>query len=139
MNFKIALSVVLLSVAGAVVACPTLPDGSAFEMKSERGPDFSVCYATERGTNATAFGVYFGEHPSFDRKGATKLGKGRVAGRDVVWYKKEPADSKSPLNRETIIEINKRYGAVAHVWVLASTEEELKRRLLALEQIAFGD
>lgn len=139
MKFPATLAVMLALASVRALACPALPANSGFDWVYKQGPDFAVCYANEHGSEETAFGIYFGENPSFRATDAMKLGKGRVAGREVTWYKQAPAEGKSPLGRETVIHIDKRYGAVAHVWVRATTETELEQRLSALEQIAFDD
>lgn len=135
----LALVLFVLGAGNVASACPTLPDNAGVEWIEKQGADFEVCYANEKGSNKTAFGVYFGEHPAFREKKVNMLGKGRVAGREVTWYKSEPPDHESPLGRETVIAIDKRYGALAHLWVRAASEAELERRLAVLEKIVFED
>lgn len=117
--------------------CPVLPADSGLAWIYQQGPDFGVCYATIAGSDSNAFGIYLGNHPNFDPGQAVPLGKGKVAGRDVIWYQQEKSDDSSVLARQTLIVLDKKWDYVAHIWVNAETQQDLQARLSVLERMAF--
>ena len=119
--------------ARSIEVCPILPAQAGLEWTYQEGPDFDVCYAAKPGSKTIVFGIYLGNFPSFKTKDAIRLGKGRVASKEVIWYQ----DNSSTFGRQTIIVLNKKYENFAHVWVVAGTEQELRYRLSILEQIKF--
>ena len=123
-----------LAERGAEV-CPLLPPDSGLTWTYADGPDFGVCYASAPGSNATVFGIYLGNAPSFDPARATRMAAGHVAGKEVIWYRRDSYSGIAPLARQTVIAINNRY--IAHIWVNADTEAQLQERLSILERIAF--
>ena len=123
--------------ARSVDVCPILPAGSGLEWTYSEGPDFDVCRASAPGSNDQAFAIYLGNHPSFHPERAAGIGKGKVAGRRVTWYRQEPSDSGSTFSRQTILPLDPKWGYVAHIWVAASNEQQLLDRLSVLERIAF--
>jgi hypothetical protein len=135
------LSLLLLAaphaLARSVEVCPTLPSGSGLEWTYSEGPDFDVCRASTPGSETMVFGIYLGNHPSFHPARSNRAGKGKVAGRRVTWYRQEPGDSDSAFSRQTLLTIDRRWGYVAHIWVVADTEQELLERLSVLERIVF--
>ena len=123
--------------ARSVDVCPSLPPESGLEWSYHEGPDFDVCTAAKPGSERSAFGIYLGNHPSFHPQRGDCLGRGRVANRRVVWYRKDAANGGPALARQTLLVLNRRQGYVAHVWVGADSEEQLLERLSVLEKIAF--
>ena len=123
--------------AGSAEVCPTLPSGSGFEWTYSEGPDFDICRASTPGSKTMAFGIYLGNHPSFHPERSNRISKGKVAGRRVTWYRQEPGDSDSALSRQTLLIIDRRWDYVAHIWVVADTEQQLLERLSVLERIVF--
>jgi len=95
-----------------------------------------VCRAHASGSDVLAFGIYLGNHPSFDPSDATRIGKGKVAGRRVTWYIQEPHGAAA-LSRQTLLTLDRKWGYVAHIWVAASTEQQLQHHLSVLERIVF--
>jgi hypothetical protein len=116
--------------------CPTLPANSGLSWQYQQGPDFGVCYAIDAATKKDAFGIYFGYHPSFVPSSANLAGSGIVGGVTVQWYKRDSANDPSPFSLETLLEF-KPNSAIAHVWVTASSEEQLDQRLGLIRQLAF--
>ncbi|MFZ2236925.1 MAG: hypothetical protein WAV67_11185 [Dokdonella sp.] len=114
-----------------------MPPNSGLEWSYHEGPDFDVCYASFVGGGARAFGVYLGNFPSFSPEHATVVGNGKIAGRKVKWYRQETADDSSSLARQTLLTLDEKSGYVAHIWVTADTEQQLKDRLAILERITF--
>lgn len=114
--------------------CPVLPADAGFAWTYRQGPDFGLCHASATGSSKTAFGLYLGNHPSFDPGIATAIGKGQVAGREVTWY---APDDGNAQGRQTLIVLNAQWGYVAHLWVSPGTPEEVKARLSALERMSF--
>jgi len=96
-----------------------------------------VCRAHAPRSYALAFGIYLGNHPSFHPERATGIGKGKVAGRRVTWYRQDPGDSVLALSRQTLVTLDRKWGYVAHIWVAADTEQQLLDRLSVLERIVF--
>ena len=131
----LAVAMVFSATAAArsIEACPELPTDSEVVWSYQEGPDFDVCYAHEHGSDATAFGVYLGNHPSFHSDSAVRIGNGRVAGKGVAWYRQESGES--PWARQTVLTLDRKSGYVAHVWVAADTEQQLKDRLSVLERM----
>lgn len=121
--------------ARSVDACPTLPPGSGLEWAYSEGPDFDVCRAFAPGSDDLAFGIYLGNHPSFHPERANRIGKGKIASRDVTWYQQESNDARSTFSRQTLLTLNRREGYVAHIWVSADTEQQLLDRLSVLKRI----
>ena len=105
-----------LAERGAEV-CPLLPPDSGLTWTYADGPDFGVCYASAPGSNAT------------------RMAAGHVAGKEVIWYRRDSYSGIAPLARQTVIAINNHY--IAHIWVNADTEAQLQERLSILERIAF--
>jgi hypothetical protein len=123
--------------ARSAEVCPTLPSSSGLEWAYSEGPDFDVCRAHALGSDESAFGIYLGNHPSFHPERATRIGKGKVAGHRIIWYRQDPGDSSSALSRQTLLTLDRKWGYVAHIWVAADTEEQLADRLSVLERIVF--
>ena len=123
-----------LAERGAEV-CPLLPPGSGLTWTYADGADFGVCYASAPGSKATVFGIYLGNAPSFDPARATRVAAGHIAGKEVIWYRRDSYSGIAPLARQTVIAITNRY--IAHIWVNADTEAQLQERLSILERIAF--
>jgi hypothetical protein len=119
----------------AAEICPLLPPGSGLTWTYAEGSDFAVCYAAAPGSKATVLGVYLGNEPNFDPTRATRVATGYVAGKEVIWYRKDSAAEEETLARQTVIALNGRY--IAHVWVNAATEAQLRERLAILEHLAF--
>ena len=119
----------------AAEICPLLPPDSGLTWSYAEGSDFAVCYASAAGSKATVLGVYLGNEPNFDPTRATRVATGHVAGREVIWYRKDSAAEDESLARQTVIALNGRY--IAHVWVNAATQAQLQQRLSILERIAF--
>ena len=135
--FGLLFLVAPLAAARSVDVCPTLPTESGLAWSYDEGPDFDVCRAAPSGTDAQAFGIYLGNHPSFHPARATRIGKGKVAGRRVTWYRQDVGEDSSAFARQTLLMLDRKWGYVAHIWVHANTEQELQERLLVLERIAF--
>ncbi|MDR2874303.1 MAG: hypothetical protein LBV44_00025 [Methylobacillus sp.] len=114
--------------------CPVLPSGSGIEWTYSEGPDFDVCRAFALGSRNLVFGIYLGNHPSFHPEASNSIGKGKVAGRYVTWYRQ---DSDSAFSRQTLLTLDRKWGYVAHIWVVADTEQQLLDRLSVLERITF--
>ena len=120
--------------------CPSLPTDSGLEWVRHDGPDFVVCYAMEAGGKKQAFGIYFGNHPSFDPSKGTVVMGGSVAGRNVVWYR-GPDDGDKKLSLQTVTSGSDRrpYATKAHVWIGADDEPALRRQLETLQRLDFSD
>ncbi len=116
-------------------SCPVLPADSGLTWTYQGGDDFGVCYAAAAGSNATVIGVYFGNAPTFDPARATAVSKGKVGGREVVWYRHDSAAGGDELGLQTLVYVSRRY--VAHVWVTADSEAQLQQRLSILARMAF--
>ena len=135
------LSLLFLAVpqafARSVEVCPTLPANSGLEWTYSEGPDFDVCRASAPGSKDLVFGIYLGNHPSFHPERSSRIGKGKIAGRRVAWYRQESSDSNSAFSRQTVLTLHRKWGYVAHVWVAADTGQQLQDRLSVLERIVF--
>ena len=116
--------------------CPTLPAGSGVSWTYQQGPDFGVCYAVDSATKKDAFGVYLGFAPSFHPESAKAIQAGNVGGRKITWYQRAPSSDPSAYSRETLVELD-RQGSVAHVWVTASSKQQLAQRLSVLRRLQF--
>ena len=125
------------ALARSIEVCPALPPGSGLEWTYSEGPDFDVCRASAPGSEALAFGIYLGNHPSFHPERSNRISKGKVAGRRVTWYRQDPGDSDSAFSRQTLLTLKRKWGYVAHIWVVADTEQQLLDRLSVLERIVF--
>jgi len=141
MKVFLTLSALLLAAPQAatrsVEVCPTLPADSNAQWTYSEGPDFDVCYAHEPSSDEIVFGIYLGNHPSFHPKRADRIGKGRVGGIRVVWYKRDPDDTNAAFSRQTLLTLGPEMGYMAHLWVAADTEQHLHDRLSVLERIRF--
>ena len=132
----------LLLAAPQVVArsadqCPALPIGSGLEWTHSAGIDFDICRAHANGSTETAFGIFLGNHPSFKPELATPIGDGEVAARRVTWYRQDAGASKAGLSRQTLLSLDRNSGYVAHIWLVAGTEQQLADRLSILKRIVF--
>ena len=133
--------VLLLLLAGSAQAqsgeiCPVLPSGTGLEWKYLQGPDFDVCYALDAQSKQEVFGLYLGYHPSFHPSHEHRAERGYVGKHKVTWYKQGTEGASSAYARETSIPIGE-HGYQAHVWINASTPQELKQRRALLQQIRF--
>lgn len=125
------------ALARSVEVCPVLPDSANLEWDYHQGPDFDVCYAHAPGSDDLAFGIYLGSAPSFHPERASRIGKGKVAGRRVTWHHQEQSDAAPLFSRQTLLTLDRKWGYVAHIWVAADSEEQLAERLAVLEGIVF--
>src|SRR5690606_11115888 len=91
------------ALARSVDDCPALPADSGRGWTDSEGPDFDVCRASAAGAEDEAFGIYLGSHPSFHPERAERIGKGKVAGRRVTWYRQDTGDSNSAFSRQTLL------------------------------------
>jgi len=123
--------------ARSVEVCPALPSNSGLVWNYSEGPDFDVCRASAPGSESQVFGIYLGNHPSFDPERSIRIGKGKVAGRRVIWYRQESTDTNAALSRQTLLTLDRKWGYVAHIWVSADTDQQLLDRLSVLERIVF--
>lgn len=123
--------------ARSVDQCPVLPIGSGLEWTYSEGIDFDICRAHTNGSTQTAFGIYLGNHPSFKPELATPIGDGEVAARRVTWYRRDAATSASDLSRQTLLMLDRKSDYVAHIWLIADTEQQLADRLSILKRIVF--
>ncbi|PZQ17328.1 MAG: hypothetical protein DI564_05820 [Rhodanobacter denitrificans] len=143
MKFLSAIVVAMLAVppalARSVDVCPTLPADTHVEWIYNEGPDFDVCYAHPTDSDETIFGVYLGNHPSFHPKRTNRIGRGKVGGLRMVWYRRSSSDSPAAFDRETLLILDRETGYVAHLWVIAETEQQLQERLSVLERMRFKD
>ena len=135
--FGLVLFAATQASARSVEVCPILPEGAGLEWTYHQGPDFDVCYAHVPGSDDLAFGIYLGNAPSFHPERATRIGKGKVAGRRVAWHRQDESGSSSPLSRQALLTLDRKWGYVAHIWVAADTDQQLADRLSVLESIAF--
>ncbi len=119
----------------ALESCPLLPAGSGLSWSYQGGTDFGVCYATLGGSSATVIGIYFGNEPNFDPSRATPAGSGVVGGWQVVWYRRDSPSGSDAQSVQTLIRVSKRY--VAHVWVSADSQAQLRERLEIVKLLAF--
>jgi len=122
--------------AAPVDRCPSLPANSDLAWQLSEGPDFSVCYATsaKRPTSGT-IGVYLGFHPNFEPKEGQALRSGTIENTPVTWYRKQPASPAFTVGAETIHSLNPH---VAHIWVLAPSQQELVKLMETAEQLRFS-
>lgn len=125
------------AIARSVEVCPALPSGSGLEWTYSEGPDFDVCRASVSGSKRLAFGIYLGHHPSFHPERSDSISPGKVAGRRVTWYRRESGGSDSAFSRQTLLTLDRKWGHVAHIWVEADTEQQLRDRVFVLERIVF--
>lgn len=141
MKYLWLLSLIFLAAPDALAqsaeVCPALPAGSGLEWTYSEGPDFDVCRASAPGPKSLAFGIYLGNHSSFHPDRSNRIGKGKVAGHHITWYRQEPGDSDSAFSRQTLLTLDRKRGYVAHIWVAADTEQELLDRLSILDRIVF--
>jgi len=138
-NLAVAALILFISDAYAEPAdhCPTLPSGATLHWEYSQGPDFGVCYALASGSKDTAFGIYLGNFPSFNPEHATRVGSGIVGGRDVVWYRHGTGAAADRYSRDTIVTLDEKRRYLAHIWVLAVSEQQLQERLSILGRIRF--
>lgn len=127
------LAITTAASAQTAERCPTLPADSGLIWSYREGPDFDLCYAIQADSSDTAFGMYFGNHPSFQPDEAVRVDDGIVGGREVVWYEKDD----DALARQTLLVLDPEHDLVAHIWVMGETAEELEERLAVLERLTF--
>jgi hypothetical protein len=119
-------------------ACPVLPPGSGLTWSQTEGPDFDVCYATDK-SRRQLFGVYLGMAASFDGNRPV-VAKGRVGGFKADWVVAKNAKGPS-ISREALVQVKSRAGVKyqAHVWINAADEAELVRAQAILSAMRFRD
>ena len=125
------------SIARSIDVCPVLPESASVEWVYHKGPDFDVCYAVDKVTEKTAFGIYMGGHPDFEPDENRKIEKGILASKEITWYRKETEIKFAIPARETTFMINEKDAWFAHIWIISDTEEELKNSISTLEKIIF--
>lgn len=116
-------------VAGAqaqeeVRGCPQLPvdSGLMWQHRATGAADF--CRAL-RVDGTEAFGLYISPEPSFEPKRSNREEEGVIDGREINWYEAELASSPDVRARETLVEL--RDGRVAHIWLQAASDAELRQ------------
>ena len=137
-SIVMALSLIGPPLANARTAqetCPILPPDSGIAWSYREGPDFDLCYALDRKTKDTLFGIYLGHAPSFHPENAKRLSDGRVADRRTIWYAYEK--DASEFARQALVALDSEHGFVAHIWVRAHSSADLQRTLTVLENMRF--
>jgi hypothetical protein len=118
--------------------CPTLPKNSGLAWKKSDGPDFVVCRAM-RG-EVQVFGMYFGNHPSYQHLDKDKAETSLVAGHEVTWYNASPDEKQGAFARDALIRLGKDDSdGVIHVWISASDATEFQAALKALEGVSLTE
>jgi hypothetical protein len=138
MKLLTALAILLQASAGSsdpASHCPVLPPQSDVTWTYQQGPDFGVCYAVDSATHKDAFGVYLGFAPSFRPDPAKPHTAGVIGGHPVQWYRQDPSSNPSEFSREALVNLDRN--SIAHVWVTASSEQQLAQRLAVLSKLQF--
>ena len=132
--FSRFLVVLSLLCAGAALAdeprCPKLKDSQGIEWSYQQGPDFGLCYATDKETKSGLFGLYLGFAPQFHPGDAKPIGSGKVAARPVSWYAPEGGLEKWPFQKQTLVKLGKNN--FIHAWISATTKSDMERAEAAL-------
>ena len=138
MKLAIALAILIQAASGVAQAadnCPSLPPEAGMTWTYQQGPDFGVCYAVDAATHKDAFGLYLGFAPSFHPDPAKPFTEGVVGGHPVKWYRHAQGSDSAKLSQEALVNLDR--GAIAHVWVVAASEQEMAQRLSVLSRLQF--
>lgn len=116
-------------------ACPQLPAGAElnWEHRGTAGSDF--CRAL-RADGSEAFGLYIAQESPFKPQRGNREETGRIAGKQVQWYRAEIATQPGVKARETLIRLDD--GRVAHMWMQAGSDEALNQSFRLAENLRFG-
>lgn len=116
-------------------ACPQLPADAGLNWEHRGTGNSDFCRAL-RSDGSEAFGLYIAAESPFEPKRSNREEEGRIDGRSVQWYRAEIAAKPDIEARETLLELND--GRVAHIWLQASSGEQLARAYQLTESLQFG-
>lgn len=120
--------------AEPVVACPRLPATTGLTWEYRAAGDADLCRAL-RGDGSEAFGLYIARNSPFEPKRSNRAEEGTIDGRPMQWYRTELAGQPNREGRETLIELND--GRVAHIWMQATGESQLRETMDMAQALRF--
>ena len=111
----------------SVEYCPSLPLPSKISWQFNDGGDFIVCTAIRMRDNKELFGVYIGNHPSFNPDTSLKPTRGIVGGHQVLWHKVKPlSDNKYLLEALIVLPTGRaEIPLQSHLWILPQHKNDL--------------
>ena len=118
----------------ADAVCPQLPadSGLTWMHKSTAASDF--CRAV-RADGSEAFGLFIANDSPFKPSRGNRAEQASIDGREVQWYRSELSQRPDVQARETVVELPG--GRVAHVWVQATSAEQLAEALAQTRELRF--
>lgn len=115
-------------------ACPQLPASANMHWNARIADATAFCQALQ--ANGTqAFGLYISSERGFKPRRGDRLEQGSLDGQPVFWYRSEIAGDPNVESRETALEL--REDVWVHVWMQATSKEELDRTLQVASQLGF--
>ncbi|HZH44401.1 MAG TPA: hypothetical protein VEY50_10010 [Lysobacter sp.] len=138
---RLSWLVLALAVAAPVqaqetrAACPRLAAETGLTWEYKNAGDADLCRAL-RADGSEAFGLFIAKSSPFEPKGGNRVEEGTLDGRPVAWYRSELAGRPNVQARETVVELPD--GRVAHIWVHANNEEQLRQALGMAQSMQFG-
>ena len=125
----------------SVEYCPALPAQSGLVWEYLEGGDFIGCIAIRLSDNARLFGVYLGQHPSFNTDPSKRRAKGTIGGRAAHWQLPRPGS-----NDGVVLEAHVQIQAMepdpplqSVVWVYTSHRSNYDEAFRAIARMRFRD
>ncbi|HJW47437.1 MAG TPA: hypothetical protein VJ484_13255, partial [Lysobacter sp.] len=139
MNKPLWLLPLLLPLAGTVAAedagaCPYLAADTGLTWEHRGGENYDFCRAL-RADGTEAFGLNIAKQVPFKPQGGKRAERVTIDGQEVTWYRTEIAGTDVQA-RETLVTLPD--GRVAHIWVQATTVEQLNQALQQTKSMKFG-
>ena len=133
------LPLLLLPLAGTAAAqdagaCPYLAADTGLTWEHRGTADSDFCRAL-REDGSEAFGLIIAKDAPFKPNSGNRAERVTIDGRDVTWYRTEIAGTKIQA-RETLVKLPD--GRVAHIWVQATSPEQLGQALQQTQTMKFG-
>jgi hypothetical protein len=132
--FLLVLSANAQEAAPAQGNCPMLPADTGLRWEYRGNADSDFCRAL-RADGSEAFGLYIASKSPFEPKRSDRAEAATIDGKPIHWYRGELAGKPNVQVRETLLEVGN--GKMAHIWMQASSPEQLKEVLGQTEGLRF--
>lgn len=114
--------------------CPMLPASTGLHWEYRGTADSDFCRAL-RADGSEAFGMYIAAKSPFEPRRADRAEQITIDGKQVYWYRSQIAGQPDVQARETLVEVGN--GKLAHIWLQAQSQDQLKEVLGQTEGLQF--
>lgn len=114
--------------------CPQLAADSGLTWQHKASAKTDFCRAL-RSDGSEAFGLYIASESAFKPSRSNREERASIDGHEVDWYRSEIASKPDIQARETVLKLVD--GRVAHIWIQATTPEQLGEALQQAQAMRF--